>query len=76
MLIFDLTKILLSKSLRQVLFDVRAENSNLAKSPSEKNNHAMYRDENSHRVCCPHKITVTDNFPPILVTSIHETDSF
>ena len=36
-------------SLRQVLFDIRAGNSNLAKSLSEKNNHAMYQDDNPHR---------------------------
>ena len=35
--------------LRQVLLDIRAENSNLAKSLSEKSNHAMYQDENPHR---------------------------
>ena len=37
------------RRLRQVLFDVRAENSNLAKCPVEKSNHAMYQDENLHR---------------------------
>ena len=36
-------------TLRQVLFDIRAGNSNLAKSLSEKINHAMYQDENPHR---------------------------
>ena len=35
--------------LRQVLFDLPAGNSNLAKSLSEKSNHAMYQDENPHR---------------------------
>ena len=35
--------------LRQVLFDLRAGNSNLAKSLGEKSNHAMYQDENPHR---------------------------
>ena len=34
-----------SYKLRQVLFDVREGNSNLAKSPSEKSNHAMYQEE-------------------------------
>ena len=34
--------------LRQVLFDIRAGNSNLAKSLSKKSNHAMYQDENLH----------------------------
>ena len=37
------------KQLRQVLFDIRAGNSNLVKRLSEKSNHAMYQDENSHR---------------------------
>ena len=35
--------------LRQVLFDIRAGNLNLAKSLSEKSNLAMYQDENQHR---------------------------
>ena len=35
--------------LRQDLFDLRAGNSNLAKSLTEKSNHAMYQDENPHR---------------------------
>ena len=34
--------------LRRVLFDIRAGNSNLANSLSEKANHAMYQDENPH----------------------------
>ena len=37
------------ESLRQVLFDLQAGNSNLATSLNEKSNHAMYQDENSHR---------------------------
>ena len=40
---------LVAETLRQVLFDVRAGNSDLAKSLSEKSNHAMYQDENLHR---------------------------
>ena len=40
---------LITKLLRQVLFDLRAGNSNLAKSLNEKSNHAMYQDENPHR---------------------------
>ena len=35
--------------LRQDLFDIRAGNSNLAKSLGEKSNPAMYQDENLHR---------------------------
>ena len=38
-----------ARFLRQVLFDVRAGNSDLAKSLSEKSNHAMYQDENPDR---------------------------
>ena len=34
--------------LTQVLFDVRARNSNLAKSPSEESNHALYHDQSPH----------------------------
>ena len=30
--------------LRQVIFDIRAEKSNLAKRLNEKSNHAMYQD--------------------------------
>ena len=37
------------QTLRQVLFDIRAGNSNLAKSLSENSNHGMYQDENPHR---------------------------
>ena len=39
--------------LRQVLFDVRAGNSDLAKSLNEKRNHVMYQDENPHRGLLP-----------------------
>ena len=46
---FDCTIIVTLQMLRQVLFDLRAGNSNLAKSLSEKSNHAMYQDENSYR---------------------------
>ena len=35
--------------LRQVLFDIRAGNSNLAKSLGGKSNHAMYQDQNPQR---------------------------
>ena len=37
------------KMLRQVLFDIRAGNSNMAKRLCEKSNQAMYQDENLHR---------------------------
>ena len=47
----DSTAIMLEegKPLRQVLFDLRVGNSNLAKSLGEKSNHAMYQDKNPHR---------------------------
>ena len=38
-----------TQALTQVLFDVRAGNSNLTKSLSENSNHAMYQEENPHR---------------------------
>ena len=62
--------------LTQVLFDLRAGNLNLAKSLSDKSNHAMYQDETHTDACYPCKINKTSNFSPILVTSIHKTDSF
>ena len=37
------------EAFRQVLLDVRAGNSNFAKSFSEKSNHTMYQDENPLR---------------------------
>ena len=45
----SILRIKILKQLRQVLFDLRAGNSNVAKSLSEKSNHAMYQDENPHR---------------------------
>ena len=60
------------KVLRQVLFAGRAGNSILAKSLSENTNHPMYQEEDAFYPC---KITKTNDFPPILVTSIHKTDS-
>ena len=44
-----LISFLVPELLRQVLFDLQAGNSNLAKSLGEKGNHTMYQDENSHR---------------------------
>ena len=40
---------LIGNKLRQDLFDLRAGNSDLVKSLTEKSNHAMYQDENPHR---------------------------
>ena len=37
------------ETLKQVLLDIQAGNSNLAKSLSEESNHAMYQDESPHR---------------------------
>ena len=52
--------------LRHVLFDLLAGNSNLAKSLSEKGNHVLGQDENPHKGW---------ELFPVLVTSMHETDS-
>ena len=62
--------------LRKVLFDLRAGNSNLAKSLGEKSNHAITKMETHTDACYPCKIDKTSNFSPILVTSLHKTDSF
>ena len=49
-IVLFLLRVMKDVILRQVLFDVRAGNSNLAKSLSEKSNHAiMYQDANPHR---------------------------
>ena len=47
--------------LRQVLSDLLAGNSTLAKSLSEKSNHAMYQDENQHRCLLSLQINKTSN---------------
>ena len=39
----------MNEYLRQASFDVRAGNSDLAKSLGKESNHAMYQDENPHR---------------------------
>ena len=36
----------------------------------------MYQDENPHRCLLSLQNNKTNHFPPILVTSIHKTDSF
>ena len=43
--------------VRQVLLGIRAENSNLAKSLSEKSNHAMYQDEKKQMLAILAKLT-------------------
>ena len=63
-------------SLRQVLFDLRTRNSNLAKSLNEKSDHAITKMKTHTDACYPYKINKTNHFPRILVTSIHKTDSF
>ena len=65
-----------AKLLRQVLFDIRAGNSNLAKSLGEKSNHAMYQDQNRHRCFLSLQINKTNHFSPFLVTSVPKTDYF
>ena len=64
------------KVLRQVLFDLRAGNSNLAKSLMKKVNMQCTKMKTHTDACYPSKINKTSNFSPILVTSIHKTDSF
>ena len=48
-LLFEKSQLIMRENLRQVLFDLRAGISNLAKSLGEKSNDAMYQDENPHR---------------------------
>ena len=48
-LLCKLSKVNQFRKLRQILFDIRAENSNLAKNLIEKINHAMYQDKIPHR---------------------------
>ena len=47
--IVKISDIIKTSFIKTSLFDIRAGNSNLAKSLSEKINHAMYQDENPHR---------------------------
>ena len=61
---------------RQVSFDLRAGNSNLAKSLGEKVTMQCIKMKIHTDACCPCKINKTSNVSPILVTSIHKTDSF
>ena len=67
---------MLTKMLRQVLCDLRAGNSNLAKSLSEKVTMQCTKMKTHTEACYPCKINKTSNFSPILVTSIQKTDSF
>ena len=48
-MLYSEREVMIYRKLRQVLVGIRAGNSNLAKSLSEKSNHAMYQDENPHR---------------------------
>ena len=73
---FNLMQRLLNSTLRQVLFDLRAGNSNLAKSLGEKVTMQCTKMKTHTDACYPCKINKTSNFFPILVTSIHITDSF
>ena len=62
--------------LRQVLLDIRAENSNLAKSLGEKVTTPCTKMKTHTNAYYPCKINKTNHFSPILVTSIHKTGSF
>ena len=68
----------LKEVLRQVLFDVRVGNSDLAKSLAlvKKVTMQCTRMKTHTEACYPCKITKTNHFPPTLVTSIHEIDYF
>ena len=61
--------------LRQVLFDIRAGNSNLAKSLSKKVTMQCTKMKTYTRACYPCILTKTNHFSSILVTSLHKTDS-
>ena len=62
--------------LKQVLFDLRAGNSNLAKVLVKKVTMQCTKMKTHTGACYPCKINKTSNFSPVLVTSIHKTDSF
>ena len=64
------------KIIRQVLFDLRAGNSNLAKSLTEKLTMQCTKMKTHTDAYYPCKINKASNFSPILVTSIRKTDSF
>ena len=66
----------IKEPLRQVLLDVRAGNSNLAKVLVKKLTIQCTKMKTHTNVCYPCKINKTKNFSPILVTSVHKTDSF
>ena len=63
-------------NLRQVLFDLRAGNSNLAKVSVKKVTMQCTKMKTHTEACYPFKINKTNHFSPILVTSVHKTDSF
>ena len=64
------------KLLRHVLFDIRAGNSNLAKSLDEKVTMQCTKMKTHADACYPCKINKTNPFSPVLVTSVHKTASF
>ena len=72
----DLLNVKYTKMLRQVLFDIRAENSNLAKVSVKTVTMECTKMKTQTDACYPCKINKTNHFSPILVTSIHKTDSF
>ena len=65
-----------AKSLRQVLFGIRAGNSNLAKSLSDKVTMQCTKMKTHTDACYPCTINKTNHFSHILVTSMHKTDAF
>ena len=62
--------------LRQDLFDIRVGNSNLAKNLSEKVTMQCTKMKTPTEASYPCKVNKGNHFSPILVTSIHKTDSF
>ena len=66
----------LDESLRQVLFDIRAENSNLDKVLVKKVTMQCTKMKIHIDACYHCKINKTDHFSLILVTSVPKTDSF
>ena len=65
-----------TRVLREVLFDIRARNSNFAKVLVKNITMQCTKMKTHTDTCYPRKINKTNHFSPILVTSIHKTDSF
>ena len=71
-----ITRVKLLNVLRQVLFDIRARNSNLAKVLVEKVTMQCTSIKIHTDAYYPCKINKANHFSPILVTTMHKTDSF